>query len=321
MTHVNPHYSPDWETVHDRHALERDRAAAERDRLIAEGATGTDEYRRASAEFERHQQACLARFRTRHATVQEYAAWLFDSFSVDGGDWEGGIPVPVIDFAELRTIEAADAAWSRVQRIVSESAAERRLSLPVGQPEGLRAFAAPASPTLNRYWREFSPSALYPTGRTGAGTSTLVTTDEQADGWHVCFMHDWASVGVSVTNAIERLATAIYREACALAEQQAAASSGIRGWLERRRTARARAAMLAPDRFHFYQHIPPRGETGLQEQFDRVALEFRDGRYRAPEWAASGIIPALVQSARFDCALDTAAPGGVRPQLALTHDR
>ena len=45
---------------------------------------------------------------------------------------EGGIPV--VGLAELRTVEDADAAWSRVQRIVSESVAERRLSLPVGQP-------------------------------------------------------------------------------------------------------------------------------------------------------------------------------------------
>jgi hypothetical protein len=79
--------------------------------------------------------------------------------------------------------------------------------------------------------------------------------------------------------------------------------------------------MLAPDRFHFYQHIPPRGETGLPEQFDRVVLEFCDGRYRAPEWAAYGLIPASVQSARFDCALDAAALSDTRPQLALTHDR
>lgn len=322
MTHVNPHYSPDWEAVHDRHALERDRAAARRDRLIAGGATATEAYRRASAEFERHQQACLASFKMQHATVQEYATWLFGNFRVDSDDWEGGIPVPVVDPTELRTVEEADEAWWRIRRIVSDSAAERRLSLPAGQPEGLRAFADPASPTLSRYWREFSPDELYPTGYTGgAGTRTLVTVDEQDDGWHVCFMHDWGSVGISTPNAIDRLATAIYREARALAEQQAAASGGIRGWVERRRAARARAAMLAPDRFHFYQHIPPRGETGLQEQFDRVALEFRDGRYRAPEWAAYGMIPTLVQSARFDCALHTSAPGGARPQLALTHDR
>lgn len=278
----------------------------------------TDAYRRATAEFDHHHQACLATFRTRHATVQEYAAWLFGNFPVDSSDWEGGIPVPMVDLAALRTVEEADEAWSRLQRIVSDSAAERRLSLPAGQPEGLRAFAGPASPALFRSWREFSPRELYPTGYTdGAGTRTLVTADEQPDGWHICFMHDWDSTGVSVTTTIERLATAIRREACALAEQQAPAAGGLRGWLRPHRAARARGAMLAPDRFHFYQHIPPRGDVGLREQFNRVALEFRHGRYRAPKWAAYGVIPKAVQSARFDCALDASALG-TRFQPALT---
>lgn len=319
MTHANPHYSHDWETVHDRHAVERARAAAERDRLIAEGAMATDAYRRAHAEFDRHHQACLASFKMQHATVQEYAAWLFRNFQVDSDDWEGGIPVPMVDLAELRTVEEADKAWSRIRRIVSDSAAERRLSLPTGHPEGLRAFTDPASPTLSRYWREFSPRELYPTGYTGgAGTRTLVTVDEQDDGWHVCFMHDWGSVGISITNAIDRLATAIYREARALAEQ-AAASDGMRGWLRQRRTARAKTAILVPERFHFYQHTPPKSDTGLRERFDRVALEFLDDQYRKPTWTAYRTIPKAVQSARFDCALD-ASLSGDRPNTprALT---
>ena len=323
MTYANPHYDPDWGAVHDRHAAERARAQAERDRLIAASTMPSDAYQRAKAEFDRHHQDCLAKFRTRHATVQEYAEWLFGNFLVDSGDWEGGIPIPMVDLAALRSVEEADAAWSRVQRIVSDSAAERRLSLPVGQPEGLRAFADPLSPTLTRTWREFSPRELYSMDYTGgAGTCTLVTAEEQPDGLHICFMHDWNSVGVSVTNAIERLATAIRREVCTLAEQQAPAAGGARGWLGRHRVTRAREAMLAPERFHFYQHIPPRGETGLKERFDRVAFEFRDGRYRAPEWAGYSMIPATVQSARLACALDVSvALGGARSQLALDVDR
>lgn len=321
MTHANPYYHVDWEAVHDRHAVERTRAAAERDRLIAEGAMATDAYRRASAEFDRHHQACLASFKMQHATVQEYAAWLFRNFQVDSDDWEGGIPVPMVDFAELRTVEEADKAWSPIRRIVSDSAAERRLSLPTGQPKGLRAFTDPASPTLSRYWREFSPRELYPKGYTnGAGTRTLVTVDEQDDGWHICFMHDWGSVGISITNAIDRLATAIYREARALAEHQFAASGGIRSWLRQRRTVRAQAAMLIPERFHFYQHIPPKGDTGLQEQFDCVTLEFLADQYRKPTWTAYDIIPKAVQSARFDCALDVSG-SGARLRRTLTQDQ
>lgn len=265
MAYANPFYDPEWETVHDRHETERTRISAELNNLAKAGAFGSDTYRQAEAEFDRHHQACLASFKMQYPTIQEYAAWLFRNFDVSMSDWEGGTPVPMVDFATLRTIEEADRAWSRVHRTVSNSAAERRLSLPTGQPDGLRAFADAASPTLSRYWREFLPRELYPVGYAGgAGIRTLVTVDEQDDGWHVCFMHDWESVGVSVTNAIGRLATAIHREACALAEQQGTTSGGVRAWLERRRAVRARAVMLAPDRFYFYQHLPPRGGTSLR---------------------------------------------------------
>jgi hypothetical protein len=139
MAYANPHYDPEWKAAHDRHAVERARAEAERDRLAKSGAMLSDAYRQAEAEFDHHQQACLASFKTQHATVQEYAAWVFREFKVSSGDWEGGIPVPVVDFEQLSTIEEADAAWSRVHRIVSDSAAERRGSLPTGQPHPLLA--------------------------------------------------------------------------------------------------------------------------------------------------------------------------------------
>jgi hypothetical protein len=322
MTYANPHYDPEWKTVHDHHAAERARVEAEQDRLARAGAMLSDAYKQAKAEFDRHHQTCLAAIKAQHVTVQDYAAWLFREFDVSTVDWEGAIPVPVVDFEELRTIEEADRAWSRVRQIVSDSASERRNSLPTGQPEDLRAFADAASPSLTRYWREFSPRELYPSGYYAgdSGTRTLVTADEQDDGWHVCFMQDANNVGVSVTNAIERLATAVYREACALAEQQASASGGVRGWLARRRAGRARAAMPVPERFHFYQHLPPRGGSLLGEQFDRVDLAFRDGRYRDPEWAAYPVVPAAIQSARFDCALD-ASVSGIQPHCPLIGDQ
>ncbi len=304
MAYANPNYDPEWKATHDRHAVERARAGAERDRLAKSGAMLSDAYRQAEAEFDHHQRACLASFKTQHATVQEYAAWVFREFKVSSGDWEGGIPVPQVDFAQLRTIEETDAAWSRVHRIVSDSAAERRSRLPTGQPEGLRAFADPVSLTLTRYWREFSPHDLYPSGYArDAGTWTLMTVDVQEDRWHVCFMHNWGGVGVSVTNAIERLATAVHREACAIAEQQAPKAIGIRAWLTRLGAGRRRTVPLAPDRFHFYQHIPPHG-LYVTEQFDRVDMVFREGEYREPKWVGYQVIPEVIQSARFDCALD-----------------
>ena len=316
MTHANLLYDPDWKAVHDRHATERARSSEELHRLAVEAIT-SEVYRQVKAECERHNQACFAALKAQHPTVQDYAAWLFREFKVSADDWEGAIPMPVVDFEELRTIEEADEAWSRVRRIVSDSAAERRNSLPTGQPEGLRAFADVASPRLTRYWRAFSEDDLYPGGYAwGGGTRTLVTVDEQDDGWHVCFMQDWNTPGVSVTNAIERLATAVHREACAVAERQASAPSrALRGWLARRRAAREPAA-LAPGRFHFYQHLPPHSDSLPGEQFDRVELTFRDGEFHDPEWSGYRVVPAAIQSARFDCALDASA-SGVQPRCLL----
>ena len=314
MVHVNPHYNSEWETIHDRHAVERARLEKERDHLAKAGAMTSDAYRQVLADFDRHHEACLACFKMQHATVQGYAEWLFRGYDVSMGDYTGGIPVPLVDFIQLRTVEEADAEWSRVYNAVKDSASEKLNSLPTGQPEGLAAFADLASRGLVRYWRTFSPRELFPVGCTGGlGTRTLVTVDERADGLHVCFMQDWNTVGVSVTNAIQQLATAVYREACALAEQQRPQASGIRAWLARRPATRG--AGLDPGMFRFYQHIPPRG-LFMREQFDRIELDFREGKYRDPNWVAYGVVPAVIQSAQFDCALDASLQGAQR-RLAL----
>jgi hypothetical protein len=61
---------------------------------------------------------------------------------------------------------------------------------------------------------DFRPRDLYPTGVAGEiGVFALVTIDEQDDGWHICFTQDSGPESGSVTNAVERLATAVYREA------------------------------------------------------------------------------------------------------------
>lgn len=309
MTYPNPHYDPKWKEIHDRHAAERQLLEKETTRLAENGEIGSEAYQEAKAAFHYHHKACLKSFTMQHATVQEYAEWLFRNFRVDSGDWEGGIPVPTVDFSQLRTIEEADAAWSRVHQIVSDAAGERRNSLPTGQPDDLQAFADAASPALSRYWREFEPHDLFPNGYgEDARTRTLMTVDEQEDGWHICFMQDGKSTGISVTNAIERLATAVYREACTLAEQSLPAPSGWQRWLPGGRAARVKAATPLPSQFHFYQHIPPEGELG-QEEFDRVDLKFSDGQFRDPDWVGYDVVPQAIQSARFDIALDATAPG------------
>ena len=302
MTHSNPLYDPGWERVHDEHAAERERWGQERNHLVAAGDMGSDTFRHVVTEYERHHNACLAAFKMQHPTVEGYAAWLFCSFDVSMEDHGAGIPVPQVDFEALRTIEEVDQAWSRVHRAVSDSAHDKQNSLPAGQPVGLSAFADATALGLARYWREFAPRDLHPQGYAGASfVRTLITADEQPDGWHVCFMHDWKQAGTSVTNAIEALANAVYREACTLAGQPSRPIAGLRAWLPRwRMQGRPK---LDPARFRFYQHIPPRG-LGVRESFSRVELRFEAGRYGEPRWFFYDVVPAVVQSARFDCASD-----------------
>jgi len=153
------------------------------------------------------------------------------------------------------------------------------------------------------FWRHFQPRELYPIGYAGEfGVRTLITADQQEDGWHICFMQDWNSPGASITNTIERLASVIYREACATAEQSAPAS-GFSGWLAHRMAWRAPATVPDPWRFHFYQHTPP-NPRGVRETIERVTLRFEGGKYRKPGWSRYPVIPKVIQSARLECAVE-----------------
>ena len=193
MPYKNPHYNPEWQKVHDFHATERKRFWSDMDRLIESGAMRSEAYKTAETEFEKHDQACKFSLKMRRKTVQEYAEHLFRSFDVSTSDHGAGIPVLQVDFETLRTVEEADAAWSCIYRAITDSANEKRNSLPVGQPEGLKAFSDSTSPHVIRSWREFLPRDLYPVGYAPSGVRTLMTRDEQDDGWHVCFMHDWGA--------------------------------------------------------------------------------------------------------------------------------
>lgn len=309
MTYPNPHYDPNWKARHDAHADERERAQRETMRLIEAGQMVSDAYKQAKARWEKHQAGCLAAIVAQHETVQEYAAWVFQSFPVTMGQYDVSVLLPEVDFEALRTIQEVDAAWSRIRRIAEEAANDQRCSLPVGQPEGMTAFADATAPSLTRNWREFVPRDLYPTGYAGwAGVRTLMTIDEQTDGWHICFMHRWGSPGDSVTNTIDRLATAVYREACAFAAQQSAGRAGPGAWIGR--LLGRRPALLDPRRFHFYEHTTPAPSGGLREDFARVVLHFEEGEFSQPQWRHYRVIPQAIQSARFDCAQDAAYTTG-----------
>ena len=114
-----------------------------------------------------------------------------------------------------------------------------------------------------------------------------MTIDEQADGWHVCFMH-----------CIARHAP--------LPRPRASGRAGLGAWIGR--LLDRKSTLLDPERFHFYQHTPP--AEGMREAFERVVLRFEEGEFREPKWRRYPVIPCAIESARFDCAQDAAHANG-----------
>ena len=151
MTTPNPHYDPEWRALRDRHHEERTRAGVETQRLAEAGEMESEAYETAHVTWKRHHEAWCATYYKQYATVEEYAACLFDTFPAGVEGRSAGIPVPEPDLTSFRTVEEVDAAWSQIDRAANDAAEEKQRSLPVGQPAGLEAFADPASPKLLRY--------------------------------------------------------------------------------------------------------------------------------------------------------------------------
>ena len=216
MPTINDLYDSDSEAVHDHHAAERQRLRAVL--FGPEPCVLTGEaHAEARAAYDRHHLACLATFETRHATVQGYAAWRF-SMSTE-------VDLPAVDYEALGSVAEVNLLASRLEDEACEARHAAASSLPVAQPAGLAAFSD-AGRAL-RYWRHFTARDLSPQGyASGRGCRSLVTVDRVDGVWHVCFMQDWRHVGVSVTNAIEELASAVYREALALAEELGSCDAG-----------------------------------------------------------------------------------------------
>lgn len=289
MPTINELHDPDADAVHDHHAAERQRLRAVLfgpERCVLTG----EAYAEARAAFDRHHLACLATFETRHATVQGYAAWRF-SVWVEGD-------VEAVDYEALGSVAEVNVLASRLEAEAREARHAAVASLPVAQPAGLAAFSD-AGRAL-RYWRHFTARDLSPEGHaSGGGCRSLVTVDRVGGVWHVCFMQDWSHVGVSVTNAIEDLASVVYREALALAEaRQAAEVPGWRRGLGRVVPAGLRRPALSPGSFRFYEHLPPHAPG--EEDFDLVELEFRDGRFCEPDWESYTSIPHVIASGRHE---------------------
>ena len=180
-----------------------------------------------------------------------------------------------------------------------EAAPAEAASRPVGQADGLEAFSDAGR--VLRFWRHFSPRDLEPNDglKVGGGCRALVTVDHVDGVWHVCFMHDWSHVGISVTHAIEELAGAVYREALAQAELRRASRRGVWGWLGRHVPGWMRVPAASARSFCFYEHTSP-WSLVKEEDFDRVVLRFAGGRFVLQRWEHHGTVPRVIASARYE---------------------
>ena len=274
----NELYDPEADAVHDRHAAERDRLS----KLLHGPGPGRVRGRarsRLQAAFDAHHLACLRTFKTRHATVQDYARWRFHY-------WTGGGKAPVVDFEALGSVEETDQLYGRLE---AEARTASLSGLPIGQPPGMTAFNGGDL----QFWRHFRRDELLTGSYDGPkGARALVTVSGRDGVWHICFMQDWTHVGVDVSEVFQDLANSVYQQALLQAEVERAARCGVRGWLGRLVPRGLRGAALRPGSFRFYEHQPPRWRAA--EEFSLVRMRFRHGRFGLPRREPYAVIPAAL---------------------------
>jgi hypothetical protein len=278
----NELHDPDADAVHDRHAAERERLGELLHGPGPRRVTGRARSKLQAA-FDVHHLACLRTFKTRHATVQDYARWRFHF-------WTGGGEAPLVDFEALGSVEETDRLYCRLE---AEARTATLSGLPVGQPPGMVAFSGGDF----QFWRHFKREELL-TGSYDApkGARALVTVSDRDGVWHVCLMQDWTHVGVPVSEVFEDLANSVYQHALVQAGLQRATRGGVRGWLGRLVPHRWRVAALRPGSFRFYEHQPPRWRAA--EEFSLVRMRFRHGRFGLPRREPYAVIPAVLASVR-----------------------
>jgi len=293
MPKRNALYDANALSKHRRHAAERDRLGVQLNSCNSSGA-GRRLRSRMQAAYDAHHQASLETFKTRHATVQEYARWRFK-------DWAGDCEPPSVDYEALESVEEVDRLYLRLQ---AETRMFRMTALPVGQPPGMTAFSGGDV----QFWRHFGQEEML-TGSYHAskGARVLATVSGRDGLWHVCFMQDWTYVGVDVSEVFQDLANSFYRhallQAAVQADLQRVTWSGVRGWLGRLMPRQLRGAALRPGSFRFYEHRPPRWLAG--EEFGEVRMRFRHGRFGSPIWERHEVIPAPLAAVRRAVSRDT----------------
>ena len=263
----NPEYNPDWQSIYDRRAALYQEANREIDRLRHASADVQDAARNRATELH---QSMLDTFRMQHETIEEYAQWMFRTFTIHADQNMKQLILP--DFTKFETLDEVSEEWNEISRLADKLKAIATKSLKADQT-GIF-----SNETVSSYARVFASGHRE--------ISTLVTTEIEGNKLRVCFMHDPEHRGLAPTNAIEYLADTIYREA-----RQLSAPQNLR-----ERFAGKRA--VDPSQFEFYIHVPP--ECAPREMFARVDMSYQSGNFVFPKWEHLTTIPEKIQSARFE---------------------
>ena len=130
MPKRNALYDPNSIVKHRRHAAERDQMG-----VLLRGCNSSRAGRRLrsrmQAAYGTLHQASLETFKTRYATVQEYARWRFKH-------WAGGDEALALDFEMLGSVEEVDQLYRLLK---AEGCTAKVSGLPVGQAPGMPAFS------------------------------------------------------------------------------------------------------------------------------------------------------------------------------------
>jgi hypothetical protein len=148
MSTTNPEYNPDWKVIHDYHRMESDhlnersQVLTDRDNELSRSGERYNSEERTAIENEKrliraerdvHDHICEKTLtRMRFPTVQEYAAFVFNTF--DPANGERGSNPPAVDFEKFISIDEVNAAWSTISEGFKEARNARIRVKPIDGP-------------------------------------------------------------------------------------------------------------------------------------------------------------------------------------------
>lgn len=178
--------------------------------------------------------------------------------------------------------------------------------LPEGRPNGLDIFEPGPDRQIMSARRWFDRELFC------AEVVTLISYDLRPTETHICltFVPD-DPFGQTVISNVEQVATVIYREALANAAEARREGEGRRSWRGRLGEAVSRIRRegldalrfpdiaLAPANMRFYLYVPSECGHYGRDQFMRVPMAYRQGRFENPDFEHFDRVPAYIKNARF----------------------